>query len=332
MDTPKSPIETDSIPFKPGTQAVLRDGGDKVIVINEDLDLREIEMMDDRAMFDGIGYKKQTRWVNMADLMVPFQIPPHDQAPIETGSTIAERELNAAVKKDQQIAGLLRETSRMSDTIDAQDREIALKDELIKALKADLAMERERTTELQRAIVAERPPVKRKIETQTHDDIGDDVLADMINAGWRVVFEAAYVLPAYNKEVCHMVRLEREVQEPASPPQDEARTAVEIPPIDDAPPTPPADDEDDDDKIKHPRPAEIFFHVKPPVTMHEPIDPALIDLTQPLGENVRQYGWQAVSKAQDLKIAHGMQAVMQATAMRWQTLARGPLLPSQIQP
>jgi hypothetical protein len=47
-----------------------------------------------------------------------------------------------------------------------------------------------------------------------------------------VVFEAAYVLPAYGKDACHMVRLERDVPDTAHPPM-EARAAASLPSYED---------------------------------------------------------------------------------------------------
>lgn len=319
----------------------------------------------------------------------PFHIPPHDEVSAES-PTIAEREMEISRKKDRQIAGLLRETSRMSDVIDEHERTLESRDAMLAVLKRDLAAAK---TELQRQIdvhenwlslsekadkaqkehiealerdlakkgselaevgaafaemMQEHKPAKRKIETITIYDFSDVGLADRINQGWRVVFEDYMLLPATitdelgdTRDARHVVRREREVQESATPPQEEARQGERLPTLEEAADMPLESDDEMPEEDETPESThEIMFHVggsKPILTpvigrTYEAIDPADMDLRKPLAENVYRYGAQAVGQAQDLRIAAGMQEVQLRWTQQTQRLLGGIAISPAVTP
>ena len=216
-------------------------------------------------------------------------------------AAIAEKELDLAkqrdemaaqlAQKDQTIKALRHETESLSDQVVALERQLdALTADYDKKLKAQLEIsnglkrELHMAVEIARALEASLPSqrmrieVKRKIETTTHPDIDDGSLTDFINQGWRVVFEAAYVLPARDKEVCHMVRLEREVPDTAHPPLEaRADRGQDIPfemIYEDG------DRSDQDDVPVHEQVEEIYIHMDARPVLDEPAWKAAPDEAQ----------------------------------------------------
>jgi hypothetical protein len=219
------------------TDAILEATGERVHIIGTDLfSSRRVEYIDFPEL--------PLHWVDVKELAAT------------PASTIAQREIDIAAKKDALIAGLREETATLSEQHDALEKQIhdltvdydaklkaqltisnGLMDELkgkadyIRYLEGELA----RYDTMADRVVLQMQPAsaqRGKIETTTHPDIDDGSLTDFINQGWRVAFEAAYVLPAYDKEVCHMVRLERDAQDEAHSPM-EAHVSADLPSYED---------------------------------------------------------------------------------------------------
>lgn len=145
-------------------------------------------------------------------------------------------------------------------------------------------------------------PQRRKIETVMLVNPTMNSLASEINEGWRVVFETI-------TSDSHTLRLEREIVDPATPPQDAARAALTVSMIDTVPTEAIAETPDESGVVIE-QPAAIVFHVTPMMTpSYEPIDPAEIDMKMPLYERLSKYGPEANIAADNLAIVNAMTAV-----------------------
>lgn len=250
------PDTTADIPFDTGHRALL-DGSEPVIVVTVEGDRRYVTLTPSPDVWIRNAEGKlvlNRQWVNVerlksAAMLVPdapitiapdpasaLEALPHEPVDIDamkahmdidgadSEAVIAGQEMDLAAQRDEQaayIAELEQAHEIARDYIEKLEAQRHLTLEAVAG--RDAVLER-----------AQQMTARRKIETTTYPDIDDGSLTDFINQGWRVVFEAAYVLPAYDREVCHMVRLERETQDTAHPPM-EARAAAGIPAYEDIP-------------------------------------------------------------------------------------------------
>lgn len=192
-----------------------------------------------------------------------------------------------------------------------------------------------------------QPPVeaKRAIEIKTlnqgvsgstiHNIPGADMeLAQHMNEGWAILHIT--VIDNFSMDGTEgsafpqrIVTLQREIQDTAHPPQDEAREAV--PALTDLFQTTTTSISSVPYKDNDGNPVKIFFHTDRPILVpmntreYQKIDPADIDLTRPMGENVKLYGAKAVGEAGNLQVWRVMNAVKLHFDERMQSLVTRPL-------
>lgn len=262
LDQHDIPDTTQEIPFAVGSTALLRGSDEVVRVITVDGSDREVSRnasLDIWVRDDSGRLVRNREWVSVGALKSPATLAMPDPARVEVDEPvpiIAAKEIDLAQQRDDQaarIAALEQQVAQLTEqrNIEQADKAIFRQSMDLYEWAHDMARDYIVRLEGQRDVLSEtlsqarathqadmeryghRQPsqtVKRKIETMSLRNPEMQALADLINEGWKVVFETTYVMGGYEEAyVTHFLRLEREVLETAHPPMEEARDVVDLP-------------------------------------------------------------------------------------------------------